>query len=444
MHTAIEPIPLIVVQGFLGRVGERLWGSFEEHLNYGTDSNPDAPSADSATAQSSSQPRSKRRRVVFANVGPISSFHDRACELFYAIKGGRVDYGAAHASAHAHGRYGRTHERGIYEEWSPTRPLHFVAHSAGGPTVMKMQHLIAEGFFGDAHHPDMVLSLNAISAPFRGTQLVYYIGELTDTAPGVRALSLGAFLGRAVHLAAYLAPLLPRTLDVHADARALSYREHSPAALARELWRSSWGAGADVLPYDVTFRAVDAREAAGEGRAHARTYYRSYVAQTDGAAQPLWRALLSVFAAPLEVSARLVERFEFSAVRPVPSFVTPKVALVHDGLEEDPTLSHVLGDEYRVNDSVVPVFSQWHPYDCTRTRCVHHPPAHISELKKSARTRSIQPGIWNVYHIDDINHFTLVSERFESQKQTEFWLEMGSYLRTLDVMYARETSTNSI
>ena len=37
-------------------------------------------------------------RVHEANVGAFSSNYDRAVELYYYIKGGRVDYGAAHAN----------------------------------------------------------------------------------------------------------------------------------------------------------------------------------------------------------------------------------------------------------------------------------------------------------------------------------------------------------
>ena len=47
--------------------------------------------------------RSTRTSVVAtAVVGPFSSNWDRAVELFYQIKGGCVDYGAAHAAANNH------------------------------------------------------------------------------------------------------------------------------------------------------------------------------------------------------------------------------------------------------------------------------------------------------------------------------------------------------
>ena len=41
-----------------------------------------------------------------------------AVELYYYIKGGTVDYGAAHAAKYGHERYGKTYE-GVYKDWQP-------------------------------------------------------------------------------------------------------------------------------------------------------------------------------------------------------------------------------------------------------------------------------------------------------------------------------------
>lgn len=79
-----------------------------------------------------------------ASVGPISSTHDRACELAFQIKGGRVDYGKAHAQAAGHQRFGRTYEGRravLYQKWSEHHPVHLVGHSLGAPTIFMLQHL---------------------------------------------------------------------------------------------------------------------------------------------------------------------------------------------------------------------------------------------------------------------------------------------------------------
>ncbi len=35
----LEPIPLVIVEGFLGSAGAVVWGNFEEHSNYACQSN---------------------------------------------------------------------------------------------------------------------------------------------------------------------------------------------------------------------------------------------------------------------------------------------------------------------------------------------------------------------------------------------------------------------
>ena len=76
--------PLILVHGFFGGVGENrpvfypnYWGGDKFHIK--------------------EQFEKSGYEVHEATVGTFSSNHDRATELYYYIKGGRVDYGQAHA-----------------------------------------------------------------------------------------------------------------------------------------------------------------------------------------------------------------------------------------------------------------------------------------------------------------------------------------------------------
>ena len=117
-----------------------------------------------------------------------------------------------------------------------------------------------------------------MSTPFRGTQLVYALGEETQHAPDVRPFSAGDFLAKAVHVAAYLSPFLPSFLDLHVDSRRLSFRDASFASFVRHLRKSDWAESRDAAPYDVTFDAASEREAAEEGAVNSGTYYRSYCA----------------------------------------------------------------------------------------------------------------------------------------------------------------------
>lgn len=83
-------------------------------------------------------------RVHEANIGAFSSNYDRAVDLYYYIKGGRVDYGAAHAAKYGHHRYGRTYE-GIMPDWAPGKKIHLVGHSMGGQTIRLMEHFLRNG-----------------------------------------------------------------------------------------------------------------------------------------------------------------------------------------------------------------------------------------------------------------------------------------------------------
>ncbi|EST94517.1 lipase, partial [Staphylococcus epidermidis Scl31] len=123
--------PVVFVHGFVGLVGE---DAFSMYPNYW-----------GGTKYNVKQELTKLGyRVHEANVGAFSSNYDRAVELYYYIKGGRVDYGAAHAAKYGHKRYGRTYE-GIMPDWEPGKKIHFVGHSMGGQTIRLMEHFLRNG-----------------------------------------------------------------------------------------------------------------------------------------------------------------------------------------------------------------------------------------------------------------------------------------------------------
>ncbi|KDR75661.1 hypothetical protein GALMADRAFT_248263 [Galerina marginata CBS 339.88] len=427
-----DPIPLVIVQGFLGSTGIVSWDrhieSFELDLFAG-------------------------RKLILPSLGAVSSLHDRACELYYSLVGGRVDYGAEHCTSHQHSRYGRVFSTGLYPMWSKERPLHFFGHSVGGPTIIKLQHLIEQGHFGKEAHPDMVLSVNAVCAPFRGTQLVYALGESTTSAPNVRPFSVGAFLAKFVHIIAYFSPLLPSLFDVHADARALSYRDVSGLSFLKQLWKSDWAESKDAAPYDTTFEAGEERENGLEGRTFPNTFYRSHVSvmtqkvdSSTNSYQHTPRYLFSITHTLLFAFSKWIGTFDYNVLKPSPSFSC--VQSPNSDLKKELALSEqleggiltVMGEEYWANDGVVPMFSQWHPYPCALTKCSHLKCMDLKtfEDKQSAENTTtvdvrLHLGRWSVMTVNGTNHLSLIPGLSKaSTYQKAFWAELGHWLGSVE------------
>ncbi|KAI0784978.1 alpha/beta-hydrolase [Abortiporus biennis] len=402
-----QPIPLVIVEGFLGFAGAGLWGNFEEHINL--------PNSSS----------SKNRKTIFASVGPVSSLHDRACELFYALLGGTVDYGEEHAMIHGHSRYGRTHNHGLYPQWSIENPLHFLGHSLGGPTITKLQWLMKLGFFGSQYNPDMIRSISTISAPFRGTQLVYLLGERVDSAPSVRPFSIGSILAKSVHILSYFSPFLPSILDMHSDSRSLSMRHSSFMSFVKHLWHSEWAEGRDATPFDVTFGAADEREETMEGLLNPATFYRSYAASITKPHASTASSSNSIYAVPLYLASLAMNSFDFSSIYPTPSFLSE-----NQTTNKHPQNSHSTHDSWYANDGVVPVFSQWHPFSCRDTKCRHHTFDYTNH--KALNMDKPEPGIWDVYTLDDTHHVSIAPLWFNTPRQQAFWQDFGRWLRDVD------------
>ncbi|MFT2204269.1 YSIRK-targeted triacylglycerol lipase [Staphylococcus chromogenes] len=162
--------PFVFVHGFNGFVGdvaakgENYWGGTKANLQ--------------------NHLRESGYEMYEASVSALASNHERAVELYYFLKGGRVDYGAAHSEKFGHERYGKTYE-GVLKDWKPGNPVHFIGHSMGGQTIRLLEHYLR---FGDseeiayqkAHggeisdlfkggHDHMVKSITTLATPHNGT-----------------------------------------------------------------------------------------------------------------------------------------------------------------------------------------------------------------------------------------------------------------------------------
>ena len=116
-------VPIVLCAGFLGPAKDESTDSSSRFYDYWGDATglscPDSP-------------------ILCVWPGGLSSLHDRACEIFYQIKGGVVDYGEQHSRHFGHNRFGRKYA-GEYPAWSSHNPIHIVGHSLGGTTARMLQ-----------------------------------------------------------------------------------------------------------------------------------------------------------------------------------------------------------------------------------------------------------------------------------------------------------------
>jgi len=111
-----------------------------------------------------------------AKVGPVSSFHDRACELFAQIGGGRIDYGAQHSSEARHARYSREYADPFAPDWSEENPVILVGHGAGAQTALQLQALLASDYWGRGTSADWVEGVISVAGAINGSLLPYGFG----------------------------------------------------------------------------------------------------------------------------------------------------------------------------------------------------------------------------------------------------------------------------
>ncbi|KAJ0393022.1 hypothetical protein P43SY_012109 [Pythium insidiosum] len=113
---------------------------------------------------------------LIVDVGVLSSDHDRACEAFYQLYGGRVDYGEEHSTQSGHSRYGATFETALHPNWSAENPVHLLGHSFGATTAIELYQLLCQDAFGVGSDHRWVKSIVCIAGPLSGTTLTHLFG----------------------------------------------------------------------------------------------------------------------------------------------------------------------------------------------------------------------------------------------------------------------------
>lgn len=278
-----------------------------------------------AVAQFNSR-RFARREI---KCGPVSSFHDRACEIYAQIRGFDVDYGLNHSTQFGHAQTVAHNQRpnlpkaAIHRDWSADNPVILVAHSAGAHTCLKLQHLLANDFWDHGTNADWIEAIICVSGVLNGSTLTYHFG--CDQQTGL----LKSHPGRLINAVVNIANSIPN---------------FPGQGMSIPLWLEHWTQGTapfvtgeDNLAYDLTLKGCCERNK--HFVPNGNTYYFSIVTSKP----------------PLEVNPILVE----SAVHQANThFSQPNIPLPGWGV------SPLTDAEWQDNDGAVSKISQRDPFIC--------------------------------------------------------------------------------
>ncbi|CAG8538642.1 9637_t:CDS:2 [Paraglomus brasilianum] len=171
----------------------------------------------------------------------FGSLHDRAVDIFYQLKGGRVDYGHQHSEQFSHNRYGKTYGEGLFPEWSEDNPIVLVGKGYGATTALYLQHLLSSNFFPVPTSGKWIKGIISYSAPHRGSTLPYALGLEPGSTCIVHPLSILQVFVTIIHLICYFT-FLDRLFDLQLnDKWGVDGRDNGEASFWSALnGRSKW------------------------------------------------------------------------------------------------------------------------------------------------------------------------------------------------------------
>jgi triacylglycerol lipase len=286
-------------------------------------------------------------KVHEASCGPVSSFHDRACEVFAQIRGTPVDYGSKHCSDEQHRQSDKNYtESGFHSDWSEDTPVILIGHSAGAHTCLQIQQLLAENFWNCNSNPRWVEAVICISGVLNGSTLPYMLG--CDKSSGKLTGPIGSFIGTGVQILGGLDRGVARDLfDWDLDQWIDKSKISGIKDLITELENSNFAKGTDNLAYDMSLQGC--KKANDRFKKDYETYYLSVVTEQTSAIWLTNRQIPSLFMNPALVSSAL-----FQSV------------VVDFDREEKPLDEWGSGDltieKWRENDGAVSSISQRYPF----------------------------------------------------------------------------------
>ncbi|CAM0879907.1 unnamed protein product [Alopecurus aequalis] len=328
----------------------------------------------------------KDDRVLVPDLGSLTSVHDRARELFYYLKGGRVDYGEEHSRMYGHSRFARAYTRGHYPMWDEEHPAHFVGHSAGAQVIRLLQQMLHDKAF--ERHEDTsenwVLSVTSLSGALNGTTRAYLDGIRPEDGGSLRPVCLVQICRVGSTLYHWLdSPWLKRYYDFGFEHFGMSWRAVGVSGLPGLLAGAAgpFATGDWILP-DLTIQGA-ARINAGV-RTFPGTFYFSYAS----------RRTTKVCGVTVPSGVLRVHPLLFLRVMQMCRWRHPAAA-------ERPCKGY-RDEDWEDNDGALNTISMTHP-----RIPVEHPSRFVEH---DSDCHPLRPGIW-YYKIVEADHLTFVINR---------------------------------
>jgi triacylglycerol lipase len=338
-----------------------------------------------------------------AKCGPLSSFHDRACEVFAQTRGGRVEYGAAHSAAAGHAPFSRRYEKGFVPDWSADNPIILVGHSAGAQTCLQLQSLLAQDFWGVGTSADWVEAVVSVAGVVNGSLLTYMF---CDKVTGVLKEKPSMLIGQALNILSVVAAQpspLPKPFDLYLDQWTSVSRSSLDETLSR-LDETAFVGGEDNLAYDLTLQGC--LKANQKFKTHEYSFYFSLVTDATQEESFLrvpwfkkqWRPDVTINPILYRPSVYQAREVDFPSA-PIPGWG-----------EDDFSIA-----KWRDNDGAVSVISQIYPFTARAEP--------VGGLGVFARGRELERGKWYYDYLE-----RSIGHRFD-----HFDPVVGSYLKPIDL-----------
>ena len=355
-------------------------------------------------------------KTHWVKCGPISSFHDRACEVFAHIKGAEVDYGEGHSKAAKHVRESRDcSEQAFVQNWSADNPVILIGHSAGAHTCLQLQQLLAGDFWKCSSNAQWVEAVVSIAGVINGSTLTYL--AVSDPTTGKLKQLPSFFIQTGLDILKKIGtePVIDLYLDQWTQGKT-----PIDGALFKKIDDSNFVSGDDNLPFDLSLQGC--YKANENFDTQTGTYYLSIVtSKTDpllGKQRPAVQ--MNPLLVPFALYQGVGDPFGNPLVKPIPDWGAGDLTI----------------DKWRENDGAVSSISQRFPFTAG-----NHPVGGEGIFDRPAGT--IERGKWYYERAENIvqhrfDHLDVVFgskinllDRSVADAQRRLYGKLCTYLRDL-------------